>query len=78
MLRSTLLALAIIAPATVYAGQCPMMMKDIDAALQTTTITEQDKARVAELRQQGEQQHTSGDHAASEQSLAEAKEILGI
>jgi hypothetical protein len=78
MLRSTLLALAIIAPATAYAGQCPMMMKDIDAALETTTITEQDKARVAELRQQGEQQHGAGDHAASEQSLAEAKKILGI
>jgi hypothetical protein len=55
-----------------------MMMKDIDAALETTTITEQDKARVAELRQQGEQQHGAGDHAASEQSLAEAKKILGI
>ncbi len=78
MLRATLIVLAVLAPASVFAGQCPMMMKDIDAALTTTSVSEEDKARVMELRQQGEQQHEAGDHAASEQSLAEAKEILGI
>lgn len=78
MFRSTLMAIAILAPVAAFANQCPMLMQDIDAALQTTTITEEEKARVMELRQQGEQQHEAGDHAASEQTLAEAKAILGI
>lgn len=78
MFRSILLAIAILAPATAFANQCPMMMQSIDAALQTTTITAEKKAQVMELRQQGEQQHEAGDHAASEQALAKAKAILGI
>ena len=78
MLRSTLLAIAILAPVTALASQCPMMMQDIDAALKTTTVSEEKKAEVMKLRQQGEQQHQAGDHPASEKSLAEAKAILGI
>lgn len=78
MLRSTMFALMIVAPAAAWAGQCPMLMQEIDAALQTTTISEADKAKVQELRKQGEEQHAAGDHAASEASLNEAKELLGI
>jgi len=78
MLRSTLLAIAILVPATAFANQCPSMMKSIDAALQTTTISAAQKAQVMQLRQQGEKQHQAGDHAASEQSLAKAKAILGM
>jgi hypothetical protein len=78
MLRSSLLALAIIAPATAFANQCPMMMKDIDAALQTAMLTDEQKARVMELRRLGEEQHKAGDHPASEKSLGEAKKLLGL
>jgi hypothetical protein len=78
MLRSTLLALMIVAPATAFANQCPALMGEIDAALPTATLSDEDKARVEELRAQGEEQHAAGDHAASEASLNEAKELLGI
>jgi len=78
MLRSIVLALAIVAPAAAFANQCPILMQDIDAALQTTSISDADKAKVQELRKQGEEQHAAGDHAASEKSLKQAKELLGI
>lgn len=80
MLRKTLLAsaiaLAIGAPA--FASQCPADMAKIDAALQTASLTAEQKAEVEQLRTQGEQQHTAGDHAASVETLGKAKTILGI
>jgi hypothetical protein len=53
-------------------------MAAIDAALQTAQLSEGDLTRVKELRAQGEQLHSSGDHAGSEAALDEAKGILGI
>ena len=50
------------------AGQCPVDMKKIDAAL----------AEVTALRAQGETQHKGGQHGASVKTLAKAKDILGI
>ena len=79
MLRSMMVALALLAfPAAALASQCPALMAEVDAALETASLSEDDKARVMELRAQGEQQHEAGDHAASEASLAEAKALLGI
>lgn len=73
---AALLSLALAGPA--FASQCPMDMAKIDAALQTAQLTPEQKARVMELRQQGEQQHKAGQHQQSMESLGEAKEILGI
>jgi hypothetical protein len=70
------LTLAVAGPA--FASQCPADMAKIDAALQTAQLSDEQKAKVMELRAQGEQQHSSGQHPQSMQSLAEAKEILGI
>ena len=69
-------ALAFSAPA--FAGQCPADMAKIDEAMSTAELSEADSAKVQELRQMGEEQHESGDHAASVATLAEAKAILGI
>lgn len=73
---AALLSLALAGPA--FASQCPMDMAKIDAALQTAQLTPEQKARVMELRQQGEQQHKAGQHQQSMESLGEAKEMLGI
>jgi len=73
---AALLTLALAGPA--YAFQCPADMAKIDAALQTAQLTDEQKARVTELRDQGEQLHASGQHQASVDALAEAKEILGV
>ena len=79
MLRAMLIALSLAAvPATALANQCPGMMAEIDAALPSASLSEADRARVVELRARGEEEHQAGDHAASEATLAEAKEILGI
>src|SRR3546814_19142083 len=56
-----------------FAFQCPADMAKIDAALQTAELTDDQKAQVTELREEGEQQHASGNHQASVDALAEAK-----
>ncbi|MCE8017585.1 hypothetical protein HOP62_16025 [Halomonas sp. MCCC 1A17488] len=83
MIRKLFVALvlmAFISPA--WASQCPMLMSEIDDALEddakVSQLSEDDLARVRELREQGEQYHNDGDHAQSEEALNEAKELLGI
>lgn len=61
------------------AGSCPKDMKEIDAALaENPSISPSKLDRVKELREQGEAQHKSGNHAESVATLHKAKEILGI
>ena len=64
--------------APAYAGSCPKHMADIDTAMKTAQLNDADKAKVMQLRKQGEEQHKAGDHGASVKSLGEAKKILGI
>ena len=45
-----------------YAGSCPMIAKDIDNKIK----------KAQELRDQGMEAHSSGDHAKSEELLNEA------
>ncbi len=80
MIRRILLASAttLAFTATVFASQCPADMARIDEALQTTSIAEEDLARVKELRARGEDEHKAGNHAASVETLAEAIQLLGI
>jgi hypothetical protein len=73
---ATLLAL-LTGPA--FAFQCPANMRQIDAALQTNTqLSAADKAKVTELRNEGEKLHAAGQHQQSMDKLAEAKKILKI
>ena len=67
-------ALALTSPA--LASQCPALVQQIDAALQTATVTDEEKAKVMELRASGEAAHTAGDHAKSEEDLNAALAIL--
>lgn len=65
-----------------FAGSCPLLMKDIDAALEDPAVAERlsddQLAEARQLRKEGEKAHQSGDHARSMEALGEAKEILGI
>lgn len=80
MIRKALLiaAAGVFLAGPAVASQCPKDMAAIDAALPTAQLSEADKAKVTELRAQGEEQHKASDHAASVKTLAEAKKILGI
>ncbi len=60
------------------ATQCPSIIGDIDAALETAQLSEADAARVNELRTRGEELHQAGNHDESIAVLTEAQEILGI
>jgi hypothetical protein len=62
-----------------FAFHCPQDMAQIDAAMAANPdISDEDKAKVTELRQKGEEQHKAGDHQASVETLAEAKALLGL
>jgi hypothetical protein len=82
MTRHTIAALLLAFSGAAFASSCPLLMQDIDAALEDRAVTESlgeeaiDKAR--QLREEGEEAHRSGDHQLSMQKLAEAKRVLGI
>lgn len=61
-----------------FANQCPADMAAIDEALKTASLSDADKAKVTELRKQGEELHNAGTHDESVKVLGEAKKMLGI
>lgn len=71
---ATALLLALASPAA--ANQCPQLMNQVDAKLQTAQISAADKTKVTQLRQEGEAAHKAGDHAKSEAALNEALDLL--
>lgn len=75
LIAAATFAFALTGPA--MAGQCPMLMQQVDAAMETSDASDADKARAAELRESGEQAHQAGDHAQSEADLNEALALLG-
>ncbi|GAB4367915.1 MAG: hypothetical protein Kow00114_26860 [Kiloniellaceae bacterium] len=76
LLAAAALTVSLAAPA--FAFQCPADIAKIDAALQTASLSDDQKAEVMRLRDEGERQHQAGQHQASVDTLAQAKEILGI
>lgn len=60
------------------ASQCPSDIAAIDEALQSASVTEEQKAQATALRDEGERLHAAGQHQESMATLAQAKEILGI
>ncbi len=61
------------------AGQCPVDMKKIDAALAASPqISAAQMTEVVTLRAEGETQHKGGQHGAAVKTLATAKDILGV
>lgn len=77
-LLSVIPALALVASASVWAGQCPADMKAIDAKLSSASLSKEQADEVKKLRAEGEASHKAGKHAESMESLGKAKKILGI
>jgi hypothetical protein len=61
-----------------FAGNCPVQMKAIDAALPKAKLNASQAAEVKKLRADGEKFHKEGKHAESMAALGKAKGILGI
>jgi hypothetical protein len=79
MFRSCAVAILLaLAPATAFAYACPSVMAEIDEALPTASLSDEDRQRVEELRAQGEKLHIAGDHDGSMEALEEAKQLLGL
>ncbi len=81
MLKRTVLAAALLTlvATPVFAGQCPRLMRQIDAALAyDPEVAANVLTRVKELRAQGETLHASSTHGDSIAVLTEAYQLLGI
>ena len=74
----TAIALTAFLSGTAFANSCPMHVQKIDAALATSTASDEVKAQAQALRDEGLALHDSGDHAGSMAKLAEAETLLGI
>jgi hypothetical protein len=61
---------------TAFASHCPKDAAAIDAALAKVEISDETRAEIVALRDQGMQLHEAGDHAESEEVLAEAMRML--
>lgn len=71
------LSAALAGPALAF--HCPKDMADIDAALaQNPALSAEQLAEVTKRRAEGEALHNAGKHQESVETLAKAKEILGI
>lgn len=82
MTKKWLLPLLLTLSSAAFASSCPLLMKDIDAALADPAVverlSEEQIAEVRQLRDEGEAAHQAGDHDRSVEKLAQAKGILGI
>ncbi|OOG24954.1 hypothetical protein B1C78_07735 [Thioalkalivibrio denitrificans] len=79
-LKQILVTLALILTTSVaFAFQCPADMRQIDAALaQNPQLSSEQLAEVKKLREEGEALHNAGRHQESVDTLAKAKEMLGL
>lgn len=79
-MKKILITAAFVAALTgsAFAGSCPGLMAKVDAALPSTTISAEDKAKVMALRAKGEEQHSSGMHAESVATFNKALKLLGM
>ena len=81
MIKRTLSVAAVLSlfASPAFAGHCPTDVAKIDAALAADpAISDEERAKVMELRNKGESLHNSGDHGESIAELHQALEILGI
>ena len=77
ILIAAVLSLLVSGPA--FAGTCPLMVKNIDAALAAMPdLSAEQIAEAKSLRDNGDAQHKSGQHKESVETLQKAKEILGL
>ena len=78
MIRNTLAAFAALAlmATPALAAHCPLDAAAIDNALPNSSLSDEEKAEVEALKDQGMEQHEAGNHRESEALLAEAMRKL--
>jgi hypothetical protein len=74
----TAIALTAFMSGTAFANSCPMHVQKIDAALASSTASEDVKTQAKALRDEGQAAHEAGNHDESMAKLLEAEQLLGI
>ena len=81
--NALLLVCAVAFAPAAWAGNCPVLMAEIDEILaskpyldEETIIDEEANKSVKQLRQEGEQLHNSGKHGESVETLEKALKLL--
>jgi hypothetical protein len=78
-MKRIMVALATLAfSGAALAFHCPKDMKQIDAALEKTSLGGEQLAEVKKLRADGEAFHKAGKHQEAVDSLGKAMKLLGI
>ncbi len=75
-IRPTLAAALILLATPALANQCPGLIAEIDAAITEADLTDEQRAEVEALRDEGADLHAAGDHDASVEVLNEALALL--
>lgn len=77
-MKKTIIAFALTFAMTtpVFAGSCPALIEQFEAALKITTVDDAAKAAAVELFETGKAAHDAGDHAASVTALDSALALL--
>lgn len=81
MLKRMLAAAAVVmlTASPALARHCPADMAQIDAELaKSPQVSADTLAKVKDLRAKGEDLHKAGKHSESEETLAQAKSLLGL
>lgn len=58
------------------ATQCPALWQQINEKMQVSHLSDADKAKLTEFRQQGDTMHHAGQHAESMAALSQALALL--
>lgn len=78
-MKKTMVALVMLAfSGAALAFHCPKDMKQIDAALEKTSLSGEQLAEVQKLRADGEAFHKAGKHQDAVDALAKAMKMLGV
>jgi hypothetical protein len=64
--------------APALANQCPSDIKKIDAAMAKASLSQEQMGEVKQLRDEGQRLHEQGNHQQSMDTLAKAKQMLGV
>lgn len=59
-----------------FASECPTHVKMIDEALASASLSQEQKAEVQRLRDEGQRLHGEGQHQEAMETLAKAHEML--
>ena len=77
-MQAAVLLVVLLFSTAAFAKTCPKLVHQIDAALPKSSLSADQKAKVKEMRDEGDKLHKQGKHAQSEKVLREALAMLGI